>query len=199
MGWPITKATMATRRFIFMCGVLLLAAVGGGSRAGWAEVALDKPSTFGNASLQLPRGWVVIEAGSDRLKAKAPQADKDLEAGGGMGGSRDSNEFSANVSIKVSPVAGEVDIEAQQKNLEKAGLVNYRRIEEPTAVTVGGAKGITFGGTFVVGGKVPVRTRLYLVTISGKLYVIAFSTLASKWGEYQEAIEASVGTFAVKA
>jgi hypothetical protein len=178
---------MTVRSPIFLCALLLLAG------AAPAEVALEKPSTFGNASLQLPRGWTVVEAGSDRFKAKAPQADKD-PAGPSVPTPRDAGEFFANVNIKVT---GEGDLDAQQKTLEKSGFPNYRRVEEPTAVSIGGAKGITFGGTFVV-GKVPVRTRLYLLTSNGKLYVILFSALASKWGDYQPLVEASVNTFAVK-
>jgi hypothetical protein len=192
------KDVMPGRRFIFASTAVLLLAAAAFAAPG--EVALDKPSNFGNASIQLPKGWLVIEAGSDRFKAKAPQADKDSGGGGGAGGglAREGAEFSANVSIKVTAVSGEIDMAAQQKNLEEA-VSNYRRVEEARSITVGGAKGITFGGTFVLmAGKVPVRTRLYLVTIGGKFYVIAFSTLASRWADYEPQIEASVKTFAVK-
>jgi hypothetical protein len=161
-------------------------------RAALAQELEEKGTTFGTASLRLPKGWEIKKAASEEgFTAKAPKADKDAGSSepAGAGG------FSASVSVQVKGVSGEVDVPAMLKNWE-GSLAKYRRVEEPTAVALGEAKGMTFGGTFVTMG-MPVRTRVYVVTMEGKLYVIGFSTLASKWGDYQGVIEACVKTFAV--
>lgn len=197
-GWPIIRWRFM-RKQLFQVGVVAGLLIAAGVAA--AQELEEKATTFGAASLRLPKGWVIKKAASEEgFTAKSPRADKDEGAGepgrGGGGGGASGGGFSASVSVQVKAVSGEVDVAAMLKNWE-GSWSKYRRVEEPTAVTLGEAKGMTFGGTFETMG-MAVRTRVYVVTVEGKLYVIGFSTLASRWGEYQGVIETCVKTFGVR-
>ena len=151
----------------------------------------DKPATFGTSSIRLPKAWVVKTATETMLTARAPSPDKDDAPSGKPGDG--AAEYSPAVSIKVQSFAGELDPAAQQKLLVSS-FDKYRTVETPSPVTIGDAKGYVFGGTFAY-GKIQLRSRHYLLAANNKLYVIAFTTLASRWQDHQAEFDASAKSF----
>jgi len=179
---------MRTRSFIFCLGLLLVAA----SYATAQGPELEKATSFGGSSIRLPKGWLVKASSDTSLTARAPAADKESADPSGKP-PQGVAEYAPAVSIKVQGYAGEIDPAAQQKVLV-AGIDGYRSVETPAPVTIGEAKGYMFGGTFLF-GKLQLRSRHYLLTMNNKLYVIAFTTLASRWQDHQEEFEASAKSF----
>lgn len=169
------------RYFALSAGILALFS-GVAAAAGGDD--LDANISKGGVSIQPPKGWVPKAGNTSILAVVAPQADKE--------GSGDGYSASLSIITRGAPI----DSAAQQKLLADT-LENYRAVEGPAPVMIGGNKAVMFGGTFTV-GKLQLRIRQYLVTLNNKPYVIAFVCLGSKWQAYQGVLDASVGTFGVK-
>ncbi len=170
---------MALRRYIFI--VLIALAAGAAARA----ADLDKVTTKGNVSIQLPKGWPA-NAGTGRIAVAAlgPAVDEDT-----------TGKFQANFSVAQDP-GTKVDAAAQQKLLA-ATFPQYQIVEKPTPAVAGGAAGVFFGGTFKQ-GKTELRTRQYVFLANNQIYTVTFTCLSSEWAKYQPALEASVATLSVK-
>ena len=76
----------------------------------------------------------------------------------------------------------------------------YTVVEKPVAVTIGGLKGVKFGGTFKRAGAL-VRDREYflLTGASTEIYQLTFTSLSSKWAAYETLADKSVTSFSLKA
>ena len=169
--------------------VILLAIPGALLHA--AEQA-EKPTPIGTSSIHLPKGWIIKSATDTMLSARAPTPDKDDSPGTTMPPA-DAAEYSPAVSVKIQNFTGEIDPAAQQKLLASS-FDKYRTIEKPAPISIGDAKGYVFGGTFAV-GKIQLRSRHYMLTANNKLYVIAFTTLASRWADHQAEFDAAAKSF----
>jgi hypothetical protein len=109
---------MSKRAYIFAAmAVLLTAGAGvwaGGPRGGAGGGALAAPTVKGNASIQLPNGWLA-GGGPNLIVAQPPSADKDA-----------TGQYQASLSVS-QDVGNKVDGAAQQAALAK-GLQDYNVI-----------------------------------------------------------------------
>ena len=153
---------------------------GGGSRGEEPE----QPTIKGNVSIQLPKGWPTTAAGQALIIAVAPQPDKDA-----------TGQFLATLSISQGP-AGQINGAALQQQLARQ-YPSYRPIEPPATRVINGMQALVFGGTFTA-NNVPLRTRQYFFGVNNQVFVITFTSLASRWAAYQPIVEGSVATFTVK-
>ncbi|MCL2645989.1 MAG: DUF1795 domain-containing protein [Phycisphaerales bacterium] len=139
----------------------------------------DKSTTAkSGVKITLPKGWKTDERGGSRnlLLARAPTSDKD-----------NTGEFQTLFSLDADTIT-KLDGRAQQAAVAKK-CDNYHAIEEPTPITIGGADGVMFGGTFTT-GSVKLRSRQYLLLQNGRVYILTFTALDSAWPNYAKAIEA---------
>ncbi|MCL2640970.1 MAG: DUF1795 domain-containing protein [Phycisphaerales bacterium] len=139
----------------------------------------DKPTpTKGGAAITLPKGWKTDDRGGSRnlLLARAATSDKD-----------NTGEFQTLFSLDAAQIT-KLDGHAQQTAVAKK-CENYRAVEEPTAITIGGVEGVMFGGTFTT-GSVKLRSRQYLLLQDGRVYILTFTALESAWPIHAKAIEA---------
>lgn len=88
---------------------------------------------------------------------------------------------------------------ALQANMSKQET-GYTIVEKPVAVTIGGLKGVKFGGTFKRAGAL-VRDREYILLIGAttEFYQLAFTSLSSKWAAYEPLADKSMTSFSLKA
>jgi len=159
--------------FVLASGFLLISA------AFADDLLADKPTPAkGGAAITLPKGWKVDERGGSRnlLLAYAAASDKD-----------NTGEFQTLFSLDAATIT-KLDGRAQQDAVAKK-CENYRAVEEPIAVSIGGVDGVMFGGTFTI-GSVKLRSRQYLLLQEGQVYILTFTALESAWPSYARAIEA---------
>jgi hypothetical protein len=182
---------MAKCGYIFAALVMVVVGAGAAAPGGTPGVGPDTRGSGvlegqvvkGNVSIQLPKGWV--NAGGQALIAAQP-AGTDNDASG---------QFRASLTINVG-TGNRVDAAGAQAAQAKQ-WPGYVAVEKPGPVTVGGMQGVMFGGKFKL-GSLELRSRQYMFAVGGQVYTITFTCLNSKWAGYQEMVEASVGTFAVK-
>jgi len=176
----VPQASCLPRALLLITTLLL-----GSTAMGANAVELEKPTTQGNVSIQLPKGWTVNAAGGRSVVAAlAPQIDKDA-----------TGQFQASLSI--SQDAGNKIDGAAQQALQVKQIPGYQILEKPAPITINGLVGETFGGSFK-SGKVELRTRQYMFTLNSQIYTITFTSLNSTWATYLPFVDASVATFAVK-
>jgi hypothetical protein len=183
---------MLKRAYIFAAVAAMLVGTVGGAWAGGTRGApggaagggtLEAPAEKGNASIQLPKGWTEVGR-SNLIVAQPPQPDKDA-----------TGQYRATLSIEQT-AGNKVDGAAMQAAQAKKEQ-EYRVIEPPTTVTIGGLKGVMFGGNFKR-DNVELRSRQYMFAVENQVFTITFTSLSSKWATYQGVVEASAGTFTVK-
>ena len=141
------------------------------------------PATKENISIQKPHGWQDVPDAKVQTASRAPQLDKDQTGG-----------FQALLTL--STEAGQID-SAGQQGLMAQQFTGYRATDQPKGLTINGAKGVYFGGTFTH-NNTPLRTRVYLFPMNNKTCIITFTCLASRWAAYQQELEACVSTLTLK-
>ena len=162
-------------------GILMLA----GAVCALAADQLEAPIVKDGMSIALPKGWAVEEpkAGRTILVGRSKENEKD-----------ESGEFPTTISVGVSS-SGKPDGKAIQEANAKE-LKNYKAVEEPREVDLGGASGVVLGGTFTRGA-LKLRTRQYVLTAGEKGYVVTIVMLESRWEKSRQAAEVAVATFKI--
>ncbi len=149
---------------------------------------LDALAKINGISIRLPSNWDINAGGQALLEVRPKAADKDA-----------TGEFRASLVVakgtfnKVPPDMATLGT-ALQSTMAKQET-GYKVVDKPTGVTIGGLKGVKFGGTFKRGGAAVQDREYYLVVSGTQFYKLTFTSLASKWAGYQALAEKSIATF----
>jgi hypothetical protein len=178
---------MNPRPLIFLALAFLLAAPLRPTARAADPSPLDPPHSQAGMTIALPKGWTVDQPKSGRtiLIARPKDPEKD-----------DSGEFPTTLSVALASAAKPDGKALQDANAHT--LQNYKPVEEPRDIQIGGAAGVVLGGTFTRGA-LKLRTRQYVLVSGDKAYILTIVMLESRWDKYHQLAESAVASFQIAA